>query len=283
MSPVVGHQPSGASFLEATITSPSSEGLTIAASATPHTLGTWGELIASTASDAYGVTVVVAGTGTTASVNARCLVDIGMGAGGSEIVLIPSLMAGNIATIASASGNGAVYHFPIYIRAGARLAARCQALIASETVTVMVYLHQRPIGQEFWCGSRVTAYGANSATSSGVAHTPGSTSAYATATEIAASTANRIRAMQIGMDLGTDTTGASLRGMVRVGVGATPDYVASHLPWKESTTVETVDFNIANMILSQLRFNIPAATRLAVSAAVSGTGESRGWIVYGVD
>jgi hypothetical protein len=285
MSPVIGHVPSGASVLESSNTSTAAEGTTITASATPHANGTWQQIIASTAYDSYGITVIVAGTAT-ASANTRAMLSIGVGAAASEQVLIPKLLCGNINTLVAASGNGVAYHFPLFIPAGTRLSGQLQAVVVSETVTVQLILHQWPIGREFWVGSRVTAYGVSAdpdPDSLGISHTPGSTNAYATATQIVASTTNPILAMQIGMGQASNASIVTTRGMVRIGIGSTPDYVAQHLPWKDSTTTESVDFNHANMVLAQMRFSIPAATRLVVSAMINGTGVARDWVIYGVD
>lgn len=259
-------------------------GTSVAAGGSTHTKNTtYTTLIASTAYDACGITVILSNVGTVASTNERALVDIAIGAASSEVVIIPNLICGNAAALGAASPGAAVYFFPIYIPAGVRLSATAQALIASDTVNVTVYLHHFKRGVGAFVGNRVTAYGANTATSSGVAHTSGSTNAYATATQIVASTTNPIKYMQIGMDLGTDTTGATLRGLVRIGLGATPDYIVSDLIWSESTTLENPNFWLANFVLAQMSFNLPAASDLRLSAMTSGTGESRGWVIYGVD
>lgn len=272
----------GTALLESSLTTSGSEGTTITASGTTHTKGSYTQLVASTADDTYAITVLINNVGV-ASTNARMLVDIAIGGAGSEVVLLPDLMAGNAGVWANAMGGGVMYHFNVGIAEGTRIAARCQASTASDTCGVVVWLHQGNGIPGEWVGSRVTAYGVDSANSSGVAHTPGSTSAYATATQIASSTANPIRQMQIGIDMGTDTTGTNMRGLVRVGLGATPNYVVQHLPFAESTTVESMDNRMTNFVLAPQRFNIPAASDLRLSAMVSGTGEARRWIIYGVD
>lgn len=259
-------------------------GTSVPAGGSAHTKNTtYTTLIAATAYDAYGITVILSNVGTAATTNERALVDIAIGAASSEIVIIPNLICGNTGTLGAATGGAAIFHFPIFIAKGVRLSATAQALIASDTVNVAIYLHQHPRGPGRFIGSRVTAYGANTGTSSGVAHTSGSTNAYGTATQIIASTTNPIKALQIGMDLGTDTTGATLRGLVRLGFGATPDYFVSDLIWSESTTLENPHFWLANFVLSHMGFNIPAGADIRLSAMVSGTGEARGWVLYGVD
>jgi hypothetical protein len=258
-------------------------GVTVTADATIHTKGAWAQIIASTARDAYGITVFIAATAGAASSNQRYLVDIGIGAASSEVVLIPDLMCGNASAFNAASNTGpAMFHFPIYIPAGSRISARGQALVTVKTCRVHAWLHEAPTGPGGWVGSRVTAYGINNATSSGVAHTCGNNS-YASPTEIVASSSAPIKYLQVARDLGTATNGNSVRGLLRIGVGSTPDYIASDLPYAESTTLETVTFAPANFLLSHMRFDLPAATRLTISAMWNATGAARNFALYGVD
>lgn len=275
--------PQGAgTLLQASHSSVSTEGTTVTAAGSAHTKGSWQEIIASTQQRASAIMVSLANVGV-ATTNARMLVDIGIGASTQEVVLIPDLNAGNAAPWANTPGGGAFYIFPLFIPAGARIAARCQASAASDTVQVMVWLIGGPRLPGQFVGTRVTAYGVNAANSRGTAITPGSTSAYGTAVQLAASTANPIRYLQVGMDTGTDTTGTNMRGMLRLGLGTTPTYFVEGIPIGESTTVENMEFRQANLLLSKMNFNIPSASDLRASAMVSGTGEARSLIVYGVD
>lgn len=275
--------PYGRSSLSSSHTSVTNEGTTLTAHATPHTKVTaFTQIIASTAFDAYGITVQISGVGV-ASTNTRFLVDIGIGGSGSEIVLLPDLNAGNAPIWAGTPAGGVYYHFPIAIPAGSRLSGRAQALVTVDVCTVMIWLHGYPTGPSGWYGSRVTAYGLDAANTRGTSITPGSTSSYGSAAQIASSTANKIRYMQIGMDMLASTTGTSMRGLLRLGVGATPDYFVEHLPIGESTTYENMEFRQTNFMLSKMLFNFPAATDLRASAMVNGTGVARGLIIYGVD
>lgn len=274
--------PNGASLLEGSLTTTASEGVTITSSATPHTKGSYTEIIASSARPAFGITVLIWGAQTAASTNNRGLLDVAIGAAASEVVLVPNLMWGGTAVWSGVNISPAIYHFPLYIPASTRISAACQNVTASRTCTAMVWLHERNTGPDGWYGSRVYAYGASTGTSSGVSHSPGNGS-YATATEIIASCDRPIRAMQLGLDMRTDTTGTTNRGLARIGIGSTPHYVAEHLPTFESTTLETTSCVLANTILATMRFNIPQSTRLVISAMRNATAEARGWIIYGCD
>ena len=270
--------------VSATTNETATMGISVTAHATTHTKGNYTQLIASTAYESFGIFIQLAGLQTVASTNQRGLVDIAIGGAGVEVDLIPNLLCGNVADMGAAAGSGgACYYFPIYIPAGVRVAARCQASTTVDIINVAVRLFQFMIGPGDWVGSRVTAYGVNTAASNGTSHTP-SQNAYATATQLIASTTNPIKYMQLGFDLLADTTGATSNYLARIGYGAGPTYLASELPVQESTTIESVGFVSANFILSHMRFNLPAAQSLHISAMrAAATPEARGFAVYGVD
>jgi hypothetical protein len=273
----------GLATVEHNIATTSAElGTSVAAHATTaHTKNaTYTTLIAATAYDAYGISVTVANTAV-ASTRTSVLVDIAIGGAGSEQVIIPNLIAGNQAASATTSYGGSQYYFPIMIPKGVRVSATCQAFTAADTVHVAVHLFQHPI-HGVWYGQRVTAYGADTATSSGTSMSPGS-STYATDVSVSASTTNPIQFLQVGTDLLTNSAGTTLRGLIRVSTGTTPDVLVDDLPYFESTTLESTYFTPANMLLSQMRFDIPAGTNLKISAMRNGTAASRGWALYGVD
>jgi hypothetical protein len=258
-------------------------GVSVTAGGSAHTKGaTPTQLIGSTNYTGFGIIVGLGNVGTTASTNTRTLVDIMIGGSGSEQVLIPNLMCGQAGASNSASSQPVYYYFPIIVPSGSRLSARSQSLAASDTVNVQVHLIQNAIAGR-WYGSRVTAYGPDTATSSGVSHTPaGSGTAYATTTQIVASTTNPIKAMQVGIDLGTATTGNNARGVLRIAAGSSTNYVVDSLPFRESTTLEFIDPSVANLMLSHMTFNIPAESYLGVGAMMS-TAAARGFAIYGVD
>jgi hypothetical protein len=215
----------------------------------------------------------------TATTRINFLVDIAIGGVGSEQVIIPNLLGGNQAASASTSFGGSYYFFPIFIKAGSRISATCQANVAADTVNVNVHLVQHRVPGK-WYGQRVTAYGPDTATSTGVSMSPGS-STYATDVNLSASTANPIRALQIGTDLLTNTAGTTSRGLIRVTAGTS--ILAQDLPYGESTTLESTIYTPANFMLSHMQFNIPAGIALKISAMRNTTAATRGWAAYGVD
>jgi hypothetical protein len=279
--------PSGLSTIETHVSGTSNEtatfSISVTANASANTKGAYTTLIAATTYASYGVMVQLAGLQTTASTNQRCLVDIALGADPNEVVIIPNLTCGNVADYVAASSKGVFYYFPIYIPAGVRVAARCQASTGGDIVNVAVRLFQRPTGGEAWYGHRVTAYGADTTNSRGTSVTPAA-DAFTTVTQITSSTTYPVRYLQMGYDLLSDTTAASTRMLAKIILGASVVTLVDMLPLKESTTIEAVDFTDANFVLSQLRFNLPAASDLRVAISRNAaTPEARGVILYGVD
>lgn len=256
-------------------------GQVVTGSSTTHTKGSITELVSATTYDAFGLYVQLGATAPGASQNARVLVDIMIGGAGSEQALIPNLLAGNLGSSATSAIGNQGYYFPIFIPAGSRIAARCQGSISSETVNVSLQFLQWPIPGQ-WYGTRVTAYGADTANSRGTSHTPGAGGSYAAATQLTASTTNRIRALQIGIDMLSDTTASDARGLAQILAGSSSNTLVSGLPWRTSTTFEQVEFSLANFILSHMRFDIPAGSYLGVGAQLS-VSEARGFALYGVD
>jgi hypothetical protein len=284
--------PYGFGAIETNVTATTNETATFSTSVTagtaPNKNATYTTLIATTSYKSYGIMVTGAGVQTTGSENQRCLVDIALGATSSERVIIPNLTFGNTADYGAASNTGNSYFFPIYIPSGVRVCATAAASTNARVVNLAVRLFQHSSGPGAWYGSRVTTYGSGGGNSpirlSGTLHTPGQNT-YATPTALGTTTAP-IRYMQFGYDLSTDTTGGSSNYLARiVNLTASPNKViVDHLPFKESTTVESVQYTDANFLLSRMMFNIPVGVSLGISAQrTAATPEARGFTLYGCD
>jgi len=141
-------------------------GTTVTASGTIHTKGSWTELIASTGADAEGIYVKVVGVASSNTATSM-LLDIGTGGSGSETVLLPDLIVGYAGDDQT---MGRTYFLPVAIASGTRISARCQALIASDTAEVAIWLAQSI--QHLEGASSVEAIGEVTASSEGttVAH-----------------------------------------------------------------------------------------------------------------
>ena len=142
----------------------SSNGTTVTASATTNTKGSYAELEASTPNDCDGFIVAVDHPPGPAD----HLLDIAIGAAGSEIVIVPDMLV-------SGADAGVEYaYIPVPIKAGTRVAARSQSTDASDAIRVTVYLVAGGWMASAPCG-RVTNYGSAAADSGGVGVDPGGT------------------------------------------------------------------------------------------------------------
>jgi hypothetical protein len=153
-------------------------GTQIAASATPHALtGTPTQLIAATTIEAEWVYVAIHNSAVSNAITDG-LVNIYIGAGGSETLFIDSLAAGWGGTLAGYLPKR--FWFPVRIPRGTRISAEFRALIASDVCTV--YIAVGNSNGEHWVGSGVETLGADTAASRGTAFTPGAASEGAWAT-----------------------------------------------------------------------------------------------------
>jgi hypothetical protein len=179
-------------------------GVTVTASATPHTMGNWVTLIDPVSYDVFGIHISAWGVSGSAA-NTGMLLNIGVGptGGGNEQIVIPYLDLG--ATDITA-GNGKKYFFPLYIPAGKALRAQCQAVIVSDTVVLSVAAYELPPhGFAEDAPQEWTQYGAVAASTRGTAVTSGS-NAYGTEAQITASTTRDHRWFHVGMDFAANTT-----------------------------------------------------------------------------
>jgi hypothetical protein len=142
----------------------SSRGTAIPADASANTKGAWVELVASSPIDADGFYLQLEALGTTRD----HLVDIGIGASSSEVVIVPDFL---FSTGTGPSGVEEVY-IPLPIPAGTRIAARSQATAGSQSVGVLLQLVQGEMYRAMRC-SRATAYGSTAADSGGIVVDPG--------------------------------------------------------------------------------------------------------------
>jgi hypothetical protein len=205
--------------------------------------------------------------------------DIGVGASGSETVLIPDLQVG-WALNENVSNDNCMYYFPLYIPAGTRISARSQSVVASKTAVVRIILYHYPRLGGF-IGRGVTAYGVDSANSRGTLTTSGN-NAYGTAVTLSASTGKNIHFMQVGLDGGSRTTLTDQRAYVEIRNGATSPIVGP-LIGSTDTGTESISLNAGNMMLATMGFEIPSGIDLRAATMHNTTGASFGVIVYGVD
>lgn len=124
----------------------SMNGTLVTASATANTKGSWVELLGSAAltADVYWVHVRLH-TSFASTVSRMGLLDIGvdLAGGTSYTVRVADIIAGGLSDF-SVTGGGAHFAFPMYIPAGASIAARWQCSVGSATVRVDMTVYSMP-------------------------------------------------------------------------------------------------------------------------------------------
>lgn len=95
-----------------------------------NTKGSYTQLIAATGQDYQGINIHFSNGTNSAPSTTDWLIDIAIGAGGSEEILLP-----NLGCSASSSGQFPLIYmpFPVQIPSGTRIAARCQCTITDAT------------------------------------------------------------------------------------------------------------------------------------------------------
>lgn len=143
-----------------------------------NTMGTATSLGITATKACYAIAVYISNSATSAAV--RCgLTNIMMDpAGGTTYttVLLPYLASGCAGPFGGVTTNGIFYYFPIYIPAGATIAAQAQANTTLTAFPVAVWLFTDPSNPETLAyGYKCEAIGAVTATSQGTGVTSGTT------------------------------------------------------------------------------------------------------------
>jgi len=127
----------------------------------------------------YAVSVLISNSATSGSIR-NSLTNIMMDpAGGTTYTtnLIPNLMSGCAGPLGGASPGAIWYYFPLYVPAGATIAANAQANTTLTAFPVAIWLFTDPTHPEaMHYGTKVEAIGAVTASSQGTAVTAGTTS-----------------------------------------------------------------------------------------------------------
>jgi hypothetical protein len=229
-------------------------GASATADVTSHVKGAWVELIASTAAEAnlifvqvYNVSVSGQATGT--------LLDLGVGATGSE-----SVVAGNIAVGSATIASSQLTMFPLRINvpSGSRIAARIQGVRSLQTATIVVTtLTGDP------APSSVEVLGTDTATSRG---TLCNTSTF---TEIVGSS-NAYREIVIINSMSANTV-SNDAGISELAIGASGSELSVCKVPTQRSSVETIGMQIGTPYVVQVGPAVPAGTRLSAKSGVGST------------
>lgn len=232
-------------------------GTTVNPSATANTKGSWVQITASTTADITFLEVMACLINGSSG-NLCFLTDIGVGASGSEVVLVPNLST----SVSSNNTTGIDIIIPLNIPAGTRISARCQCDTAS---MALGYLQ---VGVKGYDGDFVSSdgFGGVDALTSSTSTSHGAnitlqTAAFSSWTQLVATTSRDYT----GFFYYGDSSGTTyFQGQVDIGVGASGsevsitggDFVSANLA-----------FNDGSSRVAQYRpIQIPAGSRISARA-----------------
>lgn len=225
--------------------------------------GAWAEVKAALGDHCYGICF----TDWISDVNTRdIIVDIGIGASGSEVVLINNLLMSQTAGIAYHWFN---YHVPIFIPKGSRVAVRAQSTANFQNVAPLMKFMFQPMFNPAKYRSCET-WGANTGDSGGVSIDPGGTANTKGAwSEIVASSSKRVRQLLLRFGAGQNSGLQAAAYQVDVGVGAagSESLLVTDLRLWAHTSRQV----ITPSVYGPIPVDIPAGTRVAVRGLCSIT------------
>ena len=235
-----------------------STSMTVTGSATAHTKGSWTQIFASTTVDS-GYLVLMPDDITVSATNSATLVDIGVGAAGSERIVIADINVG-------AWGHGAMFQTPLFIPAGSAVSVRLQSAITSKVMNGRLSLLPSPVLGESAKFSET--WGASSATSAGLTLTTPSVSGTDTAWQQISAGITR-DTNWIAFSLGSvGTNVAASKGTFTVGYGAS----GSEQPLLANARWEQLGTEVMRACHYWVPCNLPAGTRLVVRFNSTSTG-----------
>jgi hypothetical protein len=257
--------------------STSSPGTPITAGATPHVKTAFTSLIDPTPGDAYGFWLYFFNT-FLAATNSRALLDIavsdtGVGAVAGDIIF-PNYLVGARGSFGIGEKMSGIF-VPLFIPAGKRISARFQSARASTVLEIVIFLSCcSPGGQPPPTWKRADAYGADTATSGGVALTPGSTGTESAWTALGGTTTRAYDAFLPGMQIGTATVITALMYHVEYGADST-----AFMEYCNSTTSnETIFF----WPPAPMYRGVTSGVQMQVRAECSGAAEGQDYAIYGL-
>lgn len=253
-------------------------GTLVTAHATPNTLGSKTELIASTNFTTCWVEVIIHST-ISGDTDTDSLINIYVGGSGSEQLLIPNLLAGWSAHLLPITSTAMpkTYRFPLRIPKGSRISADMQAIIGGDTARVIINLLGGPT-QSHWVGQAVECIGADIVNSRGATVTPGTTS-NGDLVSIGSPTLDWGFVLP---HIGGVSTVNIKSGIETVDVGISTGVIAGLENFMFAVGYSG-DEGCGTIFNTMGRFHrIPAGTGLYLRARFSGDAEDKDYCIYGV-
>jgi hypothetical protein len=258
-------------------------GLSITASATANTPGAWVQYIANNAISAsdtiQALHIQAIGNNQVSGADNSALIDIGVGAAGSEVIIAEGIAVGGAA---NSGGAGPHMHIPVRIPGATRVALRTRAAVGSRIITVQQVVASGPLSGvpfAFPLPTALDVIGTSATTSRGTSMSGAS----GTWTEILSATSRAYQALAIVPSVsGGFTGGTSLTYLLELGIGAAG---------QEAAVAYSVGTLSANGIIFPLPVaapntiygaNVPVGTRIAVRHNAPSNPERLAACVIGV-
>jgi hypothetical protein len=233
-----------------------SKGTAVASSSSANTLGSFVEIVASTAFDCDGLMVVLQADGTTTQVT--YMLNLYVGGAGSEHLLVEGL-------VMQRSPHGVSHwFFPISLPAGARISAKLQASTGGRTGFVMVWLAKGGFLAPGSLGN-VEMAGANFSTTRGQQIDPGGTANTKGAWAVLKNpTIYECRALLLALESQNNTAMASGEFLLDIGFGPANEeiVVLENLQFQSSSQADV----LLPSALGPFPVYIPAGVRLVARA-----------------
>jgi hypothetical protein len=246
--------------------------VTITADASSHVKGAWSQLIASTAGNSTYIIVEVGGNATAATDNSG-LLDIGIGASGSETAII-----NNVPINGATAGVARVpfaFGVPIKIASGTRIAARFQSLVSSKTATVLVRVFD--MGDYAYAPTTVDTIGADTAASTGISMSGAS----GTWVQMTSSTTNAYKAFVVIGSWGGGTVVDNIRVQYTLGVGASASETELGSMQFQTVNDETCGIE-GGAFPVPIAATVAAGSRLAIKHNISANSTRYRAVVLGI-
>jgi hypothetical protein len=247
--------------------------VTLTADTTAHTKGVWAQIIASTSANASFVIFNV-GTISTTATNTATLLDIAIGASGSETIIAENIAVGGAPT-ASANLPSALFGFPIKLPSGTRLAARIQSVVTGGK-TGIIQTTIIDAGDYSTAPSSVDVIGSDTANSKGISFSGASGSW----TQAIASTSQAYRAVALVLSMHSNDIANVNPATFEIGVGASGSEVtfgSARGLYQASETAQLTD-----PFTYLFGRNIPTGSRLAVKHNIAANPDRYGFTLIGI-
>ncbi len=252
--------------------------------ATAHTKGAWAELTAATSTDSHRI-IIYPGSTSTSGFDTSALLDIGVGAAGAEVVVAANLAIGYYAPASGSYPYGLRFDLPLWIPKGTRVAARSQSARASAAAVNIqtIFMTEHAAGQVVRPAAAVLTFGADTATSHGVAIVPAAAAAKGAWSQITAATTEPLSALALGVQGNAINSMQAGTVALDIGVGAAGSevVVVSDVP----AEINNSEWVARGGPVQTWNVDIPAGTRIAVRCSNSGGSSSVYYvdaIVYGI-